>query len=187
MDGVRADLEWRLNTSLSIGPWAVEVSPDLTRGRLCDVGTLEALRETHDWDPVFTLRFADDATIDVAVGRPGDDGTFTLADAEHEMAREAGTPAVESPGGVVPEPGPVADATTWLHEQGFAGREHARSGKLSGSRLFDRQDGWRVRYSCTFGTWSVEVAPPAHQRFTSLRPDDGTSWRDALRAVIDGP
>jgi hypothetical protein len=190
MGGVDADLEWQLNTTLSIGPWAVRISTDLTRARLHDLDALEDLREIHGWDPMFTLRFPDGTTCDVAVGRPDDDGTFALIDADTAIALEAAATFSESPDGVLPEPESVANTTTWLHEHGFTTREHARAGKLSGSRLFERQDGWRVRYSCVLGTWSLELSPPTHHRFNSLHhlhPDKNTAWYDALPMFIGDP
>jgi hypothetical protein len=190
MVGVDADLEWQLNGALSIGPWPVCVSADATHGRLRDLDSLEDLRDIHNWDPLFTLRFPNGEKQDVAIGRPDDDGSFTLIDATAAAAMEAVATFDESPDGLLPEPEEVAQTTTWLHEHGFTTREHARGGKLSGSRLFDRGDGWRVRYSCVLGTWSLELSPPAHHRFTSfhrLYRDKNTAWRDALPALIVDP
>ncbi|WP_430781763.1 hypothetical protein [Actinoplanes sp. G11-F43] len=74
-----ADLMWRLNGSLAVGPWPVTISPDLTRATLQNLSTLADVREIHGWNPYFTLQFADDSTFDVTVGHPGD-GTLTLAE-----------------------------------------------------------------------------------------------------------
>lgn len=190
MVGVEADLEWQLNSALSIGPWPVRVSADATHARLRDLDTLEDLRDIHSWDPMFTLRFPDGTTRDVAVGRPDDDGTFILIDADAAAAIEAAATLDEGPNGLLPEPEQIARTTTWLHGHGFATREHSRGGKLSGSRLFERTDGWRVRYTCVLGTWSLELSPPAHHRFTSfhhLCPDESTAWHDALPKLIGDP
>jgi hypothetical protein len=187
MNRVDAELEWQLNTALSIGPWAVSVSNDVTHAKLHDTRTLEDLRETHNWGPIFTLRFPDGTTRDVAVGRPDDDGTFALVDIPTVTALEAAATVKESPDGLLSEPEAVANTTTWLHQHGFTTREHSRAGKISGSRLFDRQDGWRVRYNCVLGTWSLELSPPTHHRFSSLRqfcPDKYTAWPDALSTLI---
>jgi hypothetical protein len=188
MDLMDADLMWGVNSSLSIGPWAVRISADADRATLHDLGTLEDLREIHNWDPIFTLRFTDDTTHDVVVGRPDDDGTFTITDAGTAVALEQETGGEKAgPGGFLPEPAPVAEATNWLHEHGFGSREHATAGKLCGSRLFDRHDGWRVRYSCVYGTWSLELSPPGRDGFNNLRhffPHQEPAWRDALPALI---
>jgi hypothetical protein len=136
--------------------------------RLRDLDSLEDLRDIHDWDPMFTLQFPDGTTRDVAVGRPDDDGHFTLIDADAAAAIEAAATSDQDPTRLLPEPADVASATAWLHEHGFATHEHSRGGKLSGSRLFERSDGWRARYSCVLGTWSLELSPPKHHRFTSL-------------------
>ncbi|BCB88739.1 hypothetical protein Psuf_060520 [Phytohabitans suffuscus] len=190
MVGVEADLQWQLNSTLSIGPWPVHVSTDASHARLRDLDALEDLRDIHNWDPMFTLRFSDGITRDVAVSRPDDDGSFTLIDADAAAAIEAATTSDQDPNGLLPEPADVASATAWLHEHGFATREHSRGGKLSGSRLFERSDGWQARYSCVLGTWSLELSPPEHHRFTSfhrLRRDKKTAWRDALPTLIDDP
>jgi len=89
MDGVDADLEWQANSMLSIGPWPVHVNDEVTQAQLRDLDTLEDLREIHSWDPIFTLRFPDGATRDVAVARPDDDGTFLLIDARAAAALDA--------------------------------------------------------------------------------------------------
>jgi hypothetical protein len=190
MDRVDAELEWQLNNALSIGPWAVSVGTDVTHARLRDMGTLEDLRETHNWDPMFTLRFPDGSTRDVAVGRPDDDGTFALVDVDAVTALEAAATFDEGPDGQLPEPERVARTTGWLHHHGFTTREQSRAGKLSGSRLFERQDGWRVRYSCVLGTWSLELSPPTHHGFNSfnhLCPDKNAAWYDALPTLIGDP
>jgi hypothetical protein len=51
VDDQDADLEWHLNTSLSIGPWPVVIDADASSGRLRDPDSLEDLREIHNWDP----------------------------------------------------------------------------------------------------------------------------------------
>jgi hypothetical protein len=190
VDDLDADLEWQLNTSLSIGPWPVVINADASNGRLRDPDSLEDLRDIHNWSPWFTLRFSDDTTRDVVVGRPDDDGSFTLINAEAAAALEAAAADEPRPDGLLPEPKPVADTTTWLHQHEFTTREHSRGGAHSGSRLFERQDGWRVRYSCVLGTWTLELSPPEHQQFTSFQHlcrDEHTSWRDALPALISDP
>jgi hypothetical protein len=193
MSGVEdldAELVWHLNASLSVGPWPVTIDAHGTHGRMPDPGLLEDLRETHGWSPWFTLRFSDGTTHEVVVGRPDDDGSFTLTDADAAEALENTAADEPGPDGMLLEPTPVADTTTWLHRHGFTTREHGRGGTLSGSRLFERPDGWRVRYSCVLGTWSLELSPPEQQQFTSLRRlcrDGHTSWRDALAALIDDP
>src|SRR5947209_4268627 len=108
VDGVDADLEWQLNTALSIGPCPVRVSADTTHGQLRDLHSLEDLRDIHNWDPLFTLRFPDGATRDVFVGRPDDDGSFTLIDASAAAAMEAAVTVEQDPHGIMPEPEPVA-------------------------------------------------------------------------------
>jgi hypothetical protein len=184
---VDADLEWGLNSSLIIGPWAVRISPDAEHATLRDLGTLEDLRQTHNLDPIFTLRFTDDTTHDVVVGRPDDDGAFTITDADTAVALENETGQQGGSGGALAEPAPVAEATGWLHEHGFDTSEQATAGRLCGSRLFERRDGWRVRYSCVYGTWALELSPPGRQGFNSLRhfyPGQEPAWRDALPALI---
>jgi hypothetical protein len=184
---VQADLEWDLSPALSVGPWAVDVSTDGTQARLCDVATLEDLREIHSWSPTFTLRFRDGTSRDVVVRRPADDGTIALSDVGIAIPAEAAAPVAEDPGGPLPEPEPVAETTAWLHEHGFGTREHSRSGHSSGGRTFGRADGWRVRYSCVLGTWTLELSPPAHAGFTTLHTDQTTTWRATLQDVIGDP
>lgn len=181
MARVDADLEYPLNSALSIGPWPVRVSADNTRAQLADLDGLEDLREIHGWGPMFTLRLADGATRDVVIGRPDDDGTFALVDPAAAAALEVAATAGHGP---LPEPAHVASTTRWLHEHGFVTREHSRGGTPSGSRLFQRDDDWRVRYSCVLDTWSLELSPPAHHRFTSLRLDENTTWLDAVSTLV---
>lgn len=136
---------------------------------------------------MFTLRFRNGTTRDVVVGRPDDDGSFTLIDVNAAAALESAAAVEPGPDGPLPEPEPVANTTRWLHEHGFTTREHSRSGTISGSRLFERQDGWRVRYSCVLGTWSLELSRPAHDKYTSfhhLSQDKNTAWRDVLPTLI---
>ncbi|WJK41238.1 hypothetical protein O7608_01950 [Solwaraspora sp. WMMA2056] len=185
-----ADLEWQLNHALSIGPWPVHVSTDASHARLRDLDTLEDLRDMHDWGPMFTLRFPDGTTRDVAVGRPDDDGSFTLIDADTAAAIEAAAASAQDSEGPLAEPADVATATAWLHDHGFVTRGYSRSGGISGSRLFERGDGWRARYSCVFGTWSLELSSPESSRFTSfhrLCRDKNATWRDALPTLIGDP
>jgi hypothetical protein len=86
---MHADLEWWANSSLMLGPFPVVVE-DVRGGRLRDVDRLEDLRMTHDLDPAFTLRFGDDSTIEVIVGRPDDDGRFTLSALDEDGLGEDG-------------------------------------------------------------------------------------------------
>lgn len=86
-----ADLEWWLNDSTMIGPIPVLVHDDAAAGRLRDIAALEELRSIHDLDALFTLRFRDGSTAEVIVGRPGDDGGFTLTGAEAEPGTRART------------------------------------------------------------------------------------------------
>ncbi|WP_412738484.1 hypothetical protein [Krasilnikovia sp. MM14-A1259] len=184
-----ADLEWQANSTLSIGPWPVRISDDATHAQLHDLDTLEDLREIHGWDPFFTLRFPDGTTHDVAVARPDDDGTFLLIDIDAAAALEAAA-THEGTNDLLPEPEQIADTTAWLHQHGFTTREHSRGGRLSGSRLFKRGDGWRARYSCVLGTWSLELSPPGQHRFTSfhhLWPDQATPWHEVLPNLIGDP
>jgi hypothetical protein len=155
--------------------------------RLRDLQLLEDLRDTHDLDPMFTLRFPDGATRTVVLGRPDDDGTFELIDGHVAAEWEAAAVFEETADGFPPEPDAVADTTRWLHEHGFATRHGSRGGKLSGSRHFERDDGWRVRYSCVLGAWSLELSPPGHDRFMNLhrlRPDQDTAWHETLPPLI---
>lgn len=128
VEDLNADLEWQLNTSLSIGPWPVTINADSTHGQLRDPDSLEDLRDIHNWSPWFTLRFSDGTTRDVVVGRPDDDGGFTLTNADAAAALEAAAADEPGPDGLLPEPKPVADTTTWLHQHGFTTREHSRGG-----------------------------------------------------------
>jgi hypothetical protein len=74
---VEATLEWWANSTLAMASFPIVVENERT-GRLRDVTHREDLRQTHDLDEAFTLRFSDDSTIEVLISRPDDDGRFTL-------------------------------------------------------------------------------------------------------------
>ena len=144
---MEADLEWWGNRSFMIGPFPVVVE-DVRSGRLRDAEHREDLRQTHDLDPVFTLRFADASTIEVLVGRPDDDGRFGLhASLDHGS-------------GEFTETDDVARTAAWLTERGFATVQSTSGSGDHGSRLFVRADGWEVRYQCVAGSWTLELKPP---------------------------
>lgn len=145
--GVDASLEWWANGSTLLGLFPVIVE-DVRAGRLRDVVHLEELRQIHDLDPVFTLRFGDDSTIDVVVGRPDDDGRFGLSSLRGDDTT------------VFTEPEDVALTAAWLTANGFVNSWSTSSTGGNGSRLFERDDGWAVRYQCVLGTWTLELQPP---------------------------
>lgn len=72
-----ANLTWWANNSFGFGPVLIAMeSPEA--GRLHDLGQLEALREIHGADALFTLQFADGSEIDVLISRPDDHGQFGI-------------------------------------------------------------------------------------------------------------
>ncbi|MEV4510241.1 hypothetical protein AB0K00_14900 [Dactylosporangium sp. NPDC049525] len=171
---MEADLEWWANGSFALGPFPVVVE-DVRAGRLRDVTHLEDLRQTHDLDPAFTLRFDDDATIEVIVGRPDDDGRFSLTALE-----ENGT-------GEFTETGDVARTAAWLTEHGFGNAQSTSSTGGNGSRLFVRDDGWEVRYQRVLGVWTLELKPPhgAYVSFSRVRASTGEPcWHQELPELI---
>ncbi len=151
-------MEWWANGSFMLGPFPVVVE-DIQTGRLREVAHLEDLRQTHDFDPAFTLRFGDGSTVEVIVGRPDDDGRFGLSALE-----ENGT-------GEFTETGDVALTAAWLTEHGFVNVESTSSTGGNGSRRFVRNDGWEVRYQCVLGIWTLELKPPqgAYVSFSRVR------------------
>lgn len=171
MDG---DLEWWANSSFMLGPFPIVVE-DVRTGRLRDVTHLENLRQTHDLDPAFTLRFGDDSTIEVVLGRPDDDGRFTLSALE-----ENGT-------GEFSETDDVALTVVWLTEHGFVNTQSTSSTGGNGTRLFERNDGWEVRYQCVLGVWTLELKPPQgrYVSFTRVRPGVAEPcWHEELPELI---
>ncbi|MFB9410520.1 hypothetical protein [Dactylosporangium matsuzakiense] len=169
-----ASLEWWANRSTLLGRFSVVVE-DVRTGRLRDVAHLEELRELHDLDPVFTLRFGDDSTIDAVVGRPDDDGRFELSSPQGDDTT------------AFTEPEDVTLTAAWLTANGFVNSWSTSSTGGNGSRLFERDDGWAVRYQCVLGTWTLELQPP-HGTFVSfsrVRDRAGTSsWHRELPALI---
>ncbi|MEV6345503.1 hypothetical protein [Actinoplanes sp. NPDC051851] len=159
-----------------IGPFRVVIA-DVASGKLCDPAQLEDLRQTHDLDPAFTLRFADDSTIEVVVGRPGDDGGFTL------------TALDDNATGDFAETEDVALTTSWLTANGFTHVQSTSSTGGNGSRWFARDDGWEVRYQCVLGVWTLELKPPGatYADFTRLRTRTGEPcWHHELPDLING-
>ena len=151
---MNASLEWWANSSFLVGQFPVVVE-DVRTGRLRDVAHLEELRQTHDLDPAFTLRFGDNSTIDVVVGRPDDDGWFGPSDLQDEDTA------------AFTEPEDVARTAAWLTANGFVNSWSTSSTGGNGSWLFERDDGWAIRYQCVLGTWTLELQPP-HGTFVSL-------------------
>ncbi|GAA1040437.1 hypothetical protein GCM10009557_61740 [Virgisporangium ochraceum] len=149
-----ATLEWWANSSFMLGPFDVVVE-DVRVGRLRDVARLEELRQTHDLGPEFTLRFGADDTVEVVVGRPDDDGRFGLGALEDNATGE------------YTETDDVALTAAWLTGAGFVNTESTSGTGGSGSRLFQRDDGWEIRYQCVRGTWTLELKPP-HGRYISF-------------------
>ncbi|GLW29122.1 hypothetical protein [Actinoplanes regularis] len=131
---MEGELEWWANSSLLLGPFPVVVE-DVRTGRLRDVTHLEGLRQTHDLDPAFTLRFGDDSTIEVVLGRPGDDGRFALSALD------------ESDTGDFTETNDVALTAAWLTEHGFVNTQSTSSTGGNGTRLFERMTGGRFATS----------------------------------------
>lgn len=174
---VEAQLEWWANSSFAFGPFPVVVE-DVQTGRLRHTTHLEDLRQTHDLDPAFTLRFGDDTTIEVVVGRPDDEGRFSLTALE-----ETGT-------GEFTEPEDVALTAAWLTEHGFVNSQTTSSSGGNGSRLFERNDGWEVRYQCVLGTWTLELKPPqgAYVDFARVRVrTTQPCWHEELPELITRP
>ena len=168
-----ANLEWWANTSFMLGPFPIVVE-DAQTGRLRDVAHLEDLRQTHDFDPAFTLRFEDDSTIAVVVGRPDDEGRFGLSALE-----DNGT-------GEFTETEDVSLTATWLTEHGFVNVSTSSSGG-NGSRLFERTDGWEVRYQRVLGAWTLELKPPHATYVSFLRVRLQTTepcWHQELPQLI---
>jgi hypothetical protein len=171
---VDADLEWWANSSFMFGPFAVVVE-DTRTGRLQDPAHLEDLRQTHDLDPAFTLRFGDGSTIEVIVGRPDDDGRFALSALE------------DNDTGEFTETGDVARTAAWLSEHGFVSVQSTSSTGGNGSRLFVRDDGWEVRYQCVLGAWTLELKPPqgTYVSFTRVRTRTAEpAWHVELPELI---
>ncbi|GAB7050896.1 hypothetical protein [Catenuloplanes indicus] len=175
---MEADLEWWATSSFMVGPVPVVVHEDATAGRVRDLAALEELRFMHDVDALFTLRFRDGSAVEVIVGRPGDDGEFTLTGAE----AEAGLAEFS-------ETDDVARTAAWLTEQRFVTARSARSG-ATGSRLFVRDDGWEVRYTCVLGAWTWELKPPggAWVSFPEVRAETGEPcWHREIPHLIATP
>jgi hypothetical protein len=171
---VDADLEWWANQSFMLGPFPVVVE-DTRAGRLRDLTNLEDLRQTHDLDPAFTLRFGDGSTIEVIVGRPDDDGRFGLS------------ALTENDTGEFTETVDVARTAAWLTEHGFVNAQSTSSTGGNGSRQFVRDDGWEVRYQCVLGTWTLELKPPhgTYVSFTRVRTCTAEPcWHQELPELI---
>ena len=171
---VEANLEWWGNSSFMIGPFPVVVD-DVRSGQLRDVTHLEDLRQTHDLDPMFTLRFGAGSTIEVLLDRPDDDGRFGL------------NSSPENATGEFAETDDVALTAAWLTEHGFANVESTSSAGGSGSRLFVRADGWEVRYQCVADTWTLELKPPQGRYVSFSRIRIRTTkpcWHEELPELI---
>ena len=169
-----ADLEWRANSWFVVGPFPVVVE-DERSGRLRDVTHLEDLRQTHDLGPAFTLVFSDDSMIEVIVGRPDDDGRFALS-----ALAENGT-------GEFVETDDVALTAAWLTEHGFVNAQSTFGTGGNGTRLFERNDGWAVRYQCVLGVWTLELKPPqgAYVSFSRVRSRTSEPcWHEELPELI---
>jgi hypothetical protein len=91
---VDANLEWWANSSLMLGPFPIVVEDDARTARLRDLTHLEDLRQTHDLGPDFTLRFGDDSSIEVVVGRPDDAGRFGLTLLEENGSGDLSKPSM---------------------------------------------------------------------------------------------
>jgi hypothetical protein len=171
---VDGDLEWWANSWFVLGPFPVVVE-DVRHGRLRDVTHLEDLRQTHDLDPAFTLRFGDDSRIEVILGRPGDDGRFTLSTLE------------ENTTGEFTETDDVALTAAWLTGHGFTETMSTSSTGGNGTRSFERNDGWGVRYQCVLGAWTLELKPPqgTYVSFSRVRTrTSAPSWHEELPELI---
>ncbi|GIJ48043.1 hypothetical protein Val02_49290 [Virgisporangium aliadipatigenens] len=61
----------------------------------------------------------------------------------------------------------VVRTAAWLTEAGFINTLSTSSTGGNGSRLFEREDGWEIRYQCVLGTWTLEMKPP-HGTYVSF-------------------